>query len=297
MGFVNEIEGKITNILRNGPRTVRQVSDELKINWITANKYLSYLENFGVVVSTKNKKKLFYLKDPSNYFNLPLTKDQENKIFKIYQTISETAKVTKTQAQKILFQSNKKLKYDLPIGWYQFGPITIKPYQENINYNQEVSSSHKKIIREITREYSSIDNFDLESEIYKQENNKLYLLRKSLLEQSKVENINIYMMDLIMLAPEQTKDLVTDYARAVMLIGWNHKTKELFNLIWKYIAIVNLKNDIQQFYDYNIDIYFKEKIEEVKSEASKILDSLVTSYGDQKYSQEPLYQKFVQHKK
>jgi DNA-binding transcriptional regulator YhcF (GntR family) len=299
MAFLNEIEGRIVDELREGPKTTRQISDNLKINWATADKYLNYLEGFGRVKSKETTKKLFYLKQKENYFDLPLTKEQENKINKIYQIISKTNKVTRTQAQKILFQANKDLNLKLPIGWYQFGPITIMPY-ENKDYQSTYNFDDKQIstIKEITNEYAKIDNFELEDEVYKQESNKLYLTKKTLSSVNfKKDDLNILLMDFLTFSPDETKELVTDYVRTVMLIGFNDKTKDLFNLVWKYVAIINFKNDLKKCYEYDIELYFDEKIKQIKDEINLILDNLVINYGEEKYSQEALYQKFVRHKK
>lgn len=299
MAFLNEIEDKIVDELRSGPKTTRQISDNLKINWATADKYLNYLEGFGRVKSKETTRKLFYLKQKENYFDLPLTKEQELKIKKIYEIINKTKKVTKTQAQKILFQVNKKLELNIPIGWYKFGPISVMPYEE---YKSTYNFNNKQIslIKEKIEEYSNLDNFDLENKIYEEENNELYKKRKEIISISFNENkeiINLLLMDFLMLSPSEVKDLVTDYIRAVMLIGWEVKTREVFDEVWEVIAIINFKNSLKSQYSYSLDVYFDDKIKEKVDEVNLILDNLVSSYGDKKYSQEPLYQKFVMQKK
>lgn len=297
MAFLNEIEDKIVDELRTGPKTTRQISDSLKINWATADKYLNYLEGFGIVKYKETTRKHFYLKQKTNFFDLPLTKEQESKIKKIYEIIFKTAKVTKTQAQKILFQVNKDLKLNIPIGWYQFGPICPMPYEQSLESTHNFNNNQINKIKEITNNYYKIDNFELEDIIYKKENNELYITKKALRSINSKDDLNIILMDFLKFVPDETKELVTDYVRAVMLIGWDDKTKNLFDLIWKYVAIINFKNDLKKYYDYDIDLYFDEKVKEIENEIDLILNNLVINYGDSKYSQEALYKKFVMHKK
>jgi DNA-binding transcriptional ArsR family regulator len=286
----------IISKLQEGPKSINQIAGK-DLNWRTADKYLKQLEELNIVTKRKlGNSIIYYLYDKDTFFKIPLSKEKKLLVEDIYAKIKKHSKnLTKTQAHKILFELNQKFNLNIPIGWYLYGPICLQQFNGNEKEYNLLNNIQIKFLKETTQEYSSIDNFELEDKIYKKTNNKLYLLKKSL--QKKSENVNLEMMDLIMLSPDETKELVTDYARAVMLLGWNFKTKELFNLIWKYIATVNFKNDLKEYFNYDLDIYFKNKIEEYKSEAEKILDDLVIHFADKKYSQEPLYQKFVKHKK
>ncbi len=293
MSFISEIEGRIKKVLKNGPKTTRQVSDQLKINWVTADKYLNYLESFDVVKSEKQKRKVYYLKEKNNFFQIPLREEQERIIKKIYQVITETEKVTKTQAQKILFEVNLKLKLNLPVGWYKYGPITIMPYSEEHASEHEFSSKEIKFIKETTKEYAKKDNFDLEEYIYRKEENDLYLIKKQI--QKEKENVNILLMDLINQVPETVREITTLYARSVMTIGWNHKTRELFNDLWKLIAKHRFQQDLTPFFEYDISTYFDD--EAFESELRADIKNLIINYADSKHSQDTLYQTLVKRKK
>ncbi|MFT4311044.1 MAG: helix-turn-helix domain-containing protein [Candidatus Woesearchaeota archaeon] len=301
MAFLNEIEGKIVDELRSGPKTTRQISDNLKINWATADKYLKYLEGFGRVKSKETTRKYFYLKQKENFFDLPLTKEQESKIKKIFEIINNTKKVTKTQAQKILFQVNKKLDLNIPVGWYKFGPISVMPYEEN-NMGSSYNFSNKQIsfIKETTQNYAKLDNFDLEDKIYGQENNDLYKKRKQIISMRfQDENdedfhehknkISMHLMDFLKLVPSEAKDLTEDFVRSTLLIGWNVKTRGLFDQLWGFIAKINFKNSISKYYDYNIDLYFKET---EKEELHLNITNIVRSHMDSKHIQDKRFQEW-----
>ena len=288
------IKGK----LQSGPKSIRQIAED-DFNWRTAEKYLELLEDLKIVFSIdKGNKRVYYLNDEDNFFKIPITNEKKNLIKDIFAKLKKfSPNITKTQAHKALFELNNKFDFKLPVGWYLYGPICLAQFTGDEKELNIIGKKQTLFLKETAQKYSSIDNFELEDKIYKTSNKELYLLKKSLLQKPYGENINLDMMDLIKLSPDETKDLVTDYARAAMLLGWNHKTKELFDLVWKYIAIVNYKEDLKDYFSYDISLYFNKKIEDVKSEVGKILDNLVSNYGDEKYSQEPLYQRFVKHKK
>ena len=286
---------KIISKLQEGPKSINQIAHK-DLNWRTADKYLKQLEELNIVTKRKSGNSIiYYYYDKETFFNIPLNKEKKLLVEDIFAKIKKYSKnITKTQAHKIMFELNNKFNLNIPLAWYLYGPICLQQFKGNEKENNKLNKNQIKYLKEVTEEYSSIDNFELENKIYKKTNNKLYLLKKSLQNN---ENVNIQMMDLIMLSPDETKDLVTDYARTVMLLGWNFKTKELFNIVWKYIAIVNFKNEIKNYFNYDINIYFKNKIEDYEHEINKILDDLVIQFGDEKFSQEPLYQKFVKRKK
>lgn len=298
--MLNNAFHKITAKLESGPKPISQIA-ESDFNWRTAEKYLVLLEDLGIVFSVdKGNKRIYYLYDNNNFFKIPIPRKKKELISDIFAKIKNFApSVTKTQAHKILFELNKKFNLKIPMGWYLYGPICLTQFKGNEEEYGLLNKNQFIFLKETTQKYSSIDNFELEKEVYGNTNNKLYLLKKTLQEKSFGAEVNVEMMELIMFVPKETQELVTNYARSVMLLGWNHKTNELFNLVWKYVAIVNFKEDLKNnnYFDYDIDVYFKDKIEEKRSEASKILNDLVSGWGDERYSQEPLYQKFVKHKK
>ncbi|MCC7574859.1 hypothetical protein KO361_04675 [Candidatus Woesearchaeota archaeon] len=298
--MLNNAFQTMTSKLESGPKPISQIADG-DFNWKTAEKYLEILEKIDIVFSDdKGNKRLYYLYDRDNFFKIPVPEKTKQLIQDIFAKIKKFApSVTKTQAHKILFELNQKFNLKIPMGWYLYGPVCLTQFRGNETEYNLLNKEQTLFLKETTQKYSVIDNFELENQIYKKTDNKLYLLKKSLKDFSFEDNVNIHMMDLIMLVPEETKELVTDYARSVMFLGWNHKTRELFNLVWKYIAVVNFKEDLKnnKYFDYDISIYFNKKIKECELEISNILDDLIISRGEQKHSQDILYQRWVKHKK
>ena len=97
--------------------------------------------------------------------------------------------------------------------------------------------------------------------------------------------------------PKETLDLVTDFARATMLLGWEKTRSIFFSSLWKYISLVNFKESLRTYYGDEIEEYLKDKIEEKKQEAEEQLDQVIFGYTDAKYSRDELYQRWVKQKK
>ena len=100
----------ITNVLTDNPQSIRKIAKLASINWRTAESYLEILKEINIVGEIEQKThKLFYYKDPNNYFRLPIKKSHSNLISTIYSKIKTLCskfynkEPTKTQVYKILW--------------------------------------------------------------------------------------------------------------------------------------------------------------------------------------------------
>lgn len=286
-------EQEIIDQLRTQPLAINELAEKLKLNWRTAKNRLEHLRSLDLVFENEEgNKRVFYLKDKDNYFDLPLTKQQEDIVLAIFSQIRQTAQVTKTQALKILYETNKQFSLNIPVGWYLYGPICLKPLTEQ-STNHNLPNNVIQFIRETTTEYAKKTNSEVEDIIYQE--NSLYRIKKSILQTPLGENINVQLMDFIKEVPEETKEIATDCARAIMLVGWNQETKNAFELTWNYIGMINFKHTIQEHYDYNITHYFKY-LKQKKQDAQLEILNIVKQYTDTKHSQDTKYQSYLKTK-
>lgn len=279
----NEVIDSIKNCLREGPRSISDISKEGKINWRTAEQYLELLKNLDIVIESdvKNTRTFFY-KDKNNYFNLPVKKRDSKLISTLYSHIKKfclkfhNKEPTKTQAYKILWKINQKLKKNLPIGWYMYGPLCVQEYANNEKEEIRLDNRSIPLVKETTKEYCAYDNLQLQKKIYKEVDDKLYQTKERLLsiKEADKEQINPILMDLIKFSPVETVEVITDFARATLLLSWD-KTKELFEDVWKYIAIIKFRESLRPYYEDDIDIYLNKKIEEIKKETQILITDLV----------------------
>lgn len=280
-----EIIDSIKDILMDKPLSISEISEKLKINWRTAENYLEILKRLELVEerNIKNTRTFFY-KDKDNYFDLPIKNKDARLISSIYSKIKESClkllkkEPTKTQVYKIIWNLNNKLNLGLPVGWYKYGPCCVQIYQGDEIEQKELKINEIKLINEITKEYCSLDNIALQKKVYSDAENNLYLAKESLLEfdSGNKEKLNMILMDLIKYSPKETIETTTDFSRATLLLGWD-KTRTIFNIFWRYIALVTFKQSLESYYSSSLEIYLDKKIEDAKKEAQLYITNLVRS--------------------
>ena len=279
-----DIVNSIKEILKEGPKSISEISKEIGINWRTAENYLEILENLGLVDEIDNDHtRIYFYKDKNNYFELYVKRKDAKIISSIYHQIKRICQEkfgrdsTKTQVYKIIWNVNKKLNLGLPIGWYIYGPCSVQIYQGD-EHDYKLDGRISKSVKETTKEYCSMDSSSLQNKIYVDEKKDIYLAKKKLIELKDLEDkeeLNNVLMDLIKFAPKDTIEVVTDFARATLLLGWD-ETRECFNeSVWKYIAMVIFKDSLEFYYKNDLKKYFDERIEEAKGEAQLQILTLV----------------------
>lgn len=273
----------IIEALKEGSRTITQIAEETDINWRTAESNLEMLKDIGKVFEIQDgKSRFFFLKDDSNYFNLYVKKEDAKRISTIYALISKFCKKlykhepTKTQAYKIIWKINNKLNLNLPVGWYQYGPLCVQEYTGREKQEYEMNQEAIVIIKETTKRYGQIENQKLQEMVYEEEKNQLYIAKERLMKGDFKNKEEIYpiLIDLIKYAPKEASEVVTDFARATLLLGWD-KTKNIFAELWRYIATISFRDSLEFYYGKNIEYYLS--IEEEKKEAQLAITNLVRS--------------------
>ena len=284
---------QIITTLQQQPQSITELAHNCNVTWRTAKKHLEELKALHLVFKkTKGVKQVFFLLDQTNYFDLPLSKPQEDVILAVFSQIRQTTTVTKTQALKILYETNKQFNLNIPFGWYLYGPICVKPFTHQPT-SYTLSKEIRSFINETTSSYASKTNSEVEDLVYQE--NPLYQLKKSIVQTPLQENLNLLLMDFIKEVPQETKELVTDCARAIMLIGWTQETRNAFELTWKYVATIYFKNTLQEHYSYDIRSYFSN-LEQKKQDAQLEILNLVKQYTDTTHSQDTKYQSYLQNK-
>jgi len=302
-----DIVDSIKELLKEGPKSISEISKELGINWRTAENYLEILEKLGLVDEVDNDHtRIYFYKDKNNYFELYVRKKDGRLISSIYHQIKKICQEkfgrepTMTQVYKIIWNVNNKLKLNLPIGWYRYGPCSVQIYQGNED-DYKIDSIISKSVKETTEEYCSMDSSSLQDKIYKDEGKEPYLTKKKLMElkdsEEDKEELNNILMDMIKFSPKEAIEVVTDFARATLLLGWG-ETRECFNdHVWKYITMVIFKESLEGYYKKDLAQYFDKKIEQAKKESQLLIADLVKTHVEAKHSQDKLYQRWVKKKK
>jgi len=163
-----EIVVSLVNVLKESPLSISQAANELDINWRTAKDYLEILKKLGLLFEKNIKnQRVFFYRDETNYFHLPIKKEHEDLIStlyyltKFYMDKIHGTNPTRLKANKILWKINKELKYNLPIGWYSYGPCCVKIYGNDEDNKVNVEKEHLNTVRNTVIKYGNVDDFEL----------------------------------------------------------------------------------------------------------------------------------------
>ena len=105
--------------------------------------------------------------------------------------------------------------------------------------------------------------------------------------------LNNHLTGLIRQAPEETVEVVTDFARATLLLG-PEQTRDCFDgALLKYMALVASKDHLPSYYKGE---YLDKRIREAKKEAQLQIKELVETYVESKHSQDERYQSWKKNR-
>jgi len=188
------IEG-VWQALEMGSRSIQEIAGLAKTNWATAQRQLELLKSMELVSEKEeNGKRLFSRtvgsRKTNTLFGIPISKEDENTINYIYMQARKiwrernNSPLSKTHAQKILANVNIKCSLNLPLGWYLYGEVCVKPYDPSEEYGYEAPQHAAKLRGAVE---TSIDGFrgqqkvwQLERDYYRKRGKELYILKNEL---------------------------------------------------------------------------------------------------------------------
>ena len=297
----------IANSLKNGRKTISDISKEMDLDRTAISKYIKILNEAGLLVEEIEGTKKFFSFSPNfrddTYFGLPLTKKAEEQAYSLFYLIrrfwkeNSNKRLLRTTAQKIAYEVIKKCNLDIPTGWYIYGGISIVIYDDSKDYTY--SGFPKKVetfVKETTLTYSKFDYaFECKNKQYEDEKNELYLLKNEILSifyspkfyehpKNSIYVINKKLRKLFRLAvvPNRKEytglidafdDLMTDIFNKFndkQILDINRKIIALFESVWKYIGMFNFKNDLKN--DYSEEILYSRFIFDVIQQEDEIVE-------------------------
>ncbi len=280
-----------------------------------------------IIEETKGNTKKFFLSQKQNYntyFGLPLEEKKEKLVDALYYYIKkEWYKKTKnilskTTAQKIAYDVVKKENLNIPSGWYSYGPILIKPYDPKKKYekkylNKKTIETIKNIVKEYSKNEFSYQSKNLQ---YKKANKELYNLKEKILKLLYSKNFSkksmyifqkLYLKFLLAIPKsedETYKELINEFDTILMDIirywddfvdekneeefsSFKRKIIVLFESLWKLVALINFKKDLEEYYsEKELEEYFKTDIEKAKEELISIGSEIVSMIPFEEYNNE-----------
>lgn len=122
---------KIKEFLFDGPASINDVCNELKISWVTAKSTLEKMREEETVkeIISNPKIRIFKLSNDPAFYGVPLSKQQKNDALFLFQTIRQEWQKSKkeplllTTLQKIAVDIATKCNCDIPHAQFHYGQV------------------------------------------------------------------------------------------------------------------------------------------------------------------------------
>ena len=302
-----EIKQRILESLNNKPLNAQEISKEINSNWSTVKNYIDELIleiKIREIIATD--KISYYQKITETYYNIPITKEQEELFKFLFNTIIQEYKHNnrfpkKTELAKDSVDIINRLNLNLPTAWYIYGQIPLmipdptKEFQTiKIPENAEAIKQEASYLLDTNK---GMKVREREQNHYLQYNNILYQIKERLIEEISLMNNEKKIVE------EFTKFYIkcpiSDFPQIFELIERlylvinklvliktlkTHKIESMLALdyLWKFIASYQFLESISKFPQYNKDelIQFNlgYAIEAKKYSAEEAISNLESIY-------------------
>ena len=291
-----ELIKRILQSVTDSPKSIHEIAKDAESNWESVREYLESLKEAGIVqeMAISNKRAFSLVtrsvpKKNGNYFDLPITEKDDKLISSLFSRIREEWKKAtgndpgKVQVQKSLLRIDKLCRLNLPIGWYLFGAVCVKPYDPGFDYEyQPLGEKTENCVREVVEDYSKEPSaYSLKIRQYREENKALYQAKElllSLFTSSAFSKKNASEIDGLLygiinnlpkISDKESKSLVNEYLGVVLRLVSSipeHEVQQAksdvlqaFNEAWKLIVLYGYSADLKPYYDANFGPGILEK--------------------------------------
>ena len=193
-----QIQEEILSHLKEGPKSIKKLSELTESTWATINTHLDNLKKENKVreILSINNLRVFIRADYPVFYGLPLDKEKRNLCLYLLAKIIDSWKEThdgqipnKTTVQKIAVEiAKKEPSLNLPVVRFHYGkvlPVSIEPQNANqmlISYNVSEPKNSDEIIKKINQEIKNGNHTNIawkekKEQYRKHEDMKIYLLK------------------------------------------------------------------------------------------------------------------------
>lgn len=187
-----QIKDRILDELKNGPKTIAEISEKIKSNWLTTEKFLKELKDESLVIEVVSSPKMkFYRRtDDVAFYGLPFSKEIRDNNASLLCTIAkkwEEKKGTapsKTILQKIAVEliekSNGKIT-NIPVLRFHYGKTTALRYDEKFEKECKIfnlSSEQNTLLLGLINKYQKMSAHKVQIEQYEKKGMEFYLIKE-----------------------------------------------------------------------------------------------------------------------
>jgi len=295
-----EIKEDILNELREGPKTISDISVNINSNWLTVEKFINELmeEKEGRKIYeliSASKSKVYCSSDDLAFYCLPFREDIRKNTLALLHTISEIWKektkqeILRTKLQKIAveFVEEANLKEEIPVLNFHYGQTLALRYEENISnpITFDLSTVQKQKLLGIISKYKDWSVHKVQLAQYEKPGMEFYREKETktidLFTPSNPDNLKESIFKLSSLYPIQLKESFEVFDKFVYCVinilnlkeKQEHlqKIKEIFYLLWDCLTTEYFFNDAEQWINNEKkELFFQIKSNNLNSKLSSV---------------------------
>jgi hypothetical protein len=126
-------------------------------------------------------------------------------------------------------------------------------------------------VKEVTEAYCGLSNQELQTKIYKESKDQLYITKNTLLLEINEKNINgedrewfrQTLRNFIKYSPREAFDIVNDFANTSLLVDWKIMGS-IFKEVWDYVALIRNKETPNRAFPELSEARINEHIERIE---------------------------------
>ena len=276
-----EIREIILEKLKDGPKTITEISGLAKSNWITIEEYLRKLkeEKSVIEIVSSPKMKVYRRTDDLVFYGLPFSKKIRDRTFALLCLIDRTWKKQtgssppRTILQKVAVKLIEESRIDLPILKFHYGQITALRYDEKFRdscHDFHLIETQKTLLFNLIKKYKRWSSTKAQLEQYQKPEMEFYRVKEELSEafsKGEKEKIIKKILELSVYYPSELEDTYELFDKfeycAINILSLKTKEKEnylkmlkeIFSLIWDAITT--------SYFFYEAEKYIEENKEEL----------------------------------
>lgn len=285
----NEIKDKILDELKNGPKSIAEISENINSNWLTTEKFLNELKEqskIQEVISTP-KTKVYRRVDDLAFYSLPFSKEIRDNSANLLFTIAEKWKSetntipSKTILQKLaveLIDKSDKQLSKIPILKFHYGQTLAVRYDESFKQDYQLltlTSAQNTSLLDLINKYKNMSSSKAQLEQYNKEGMEFYYEKEvnviKAFSDKKYEDIEKNLLKLSIYYPTELEDTFELFNKfvycSINLLNLSQekekqeslsKIREMFYLLWDTITTNYFFVDAEKHIDYSQKIIFNQ---------------------------------------
>ena len=256
-----QIKQDILSKLKEGPSSIKKLSEEVESTWATINTYLDELKNEGQVreLLSGSNLRIFVRTDYPVFYGLPLDIEKRNncifllsKIIEFWKEKNDNEIPSKTTIQKIAVEiANRNPQFNLPIVRFHYGrvlPVIVEPTNISQIVNEYVlkkPSNYKEFEKEIKLEigidkgHTNIAWIERKKQYEKHKDMKIFQIKETLSYKFYKQNLS--------------EDILNLFYDLFMEIPTKDRYSRIFRKYQDFISSVNFIFSTKEFQESNED--------------------------------------------